>query len=382
MSWFTGLTIRQKELLTGFSILFLIVGSFLSAEVILRVKQILEFGSVGTVEKMPAFYRDKKTGLRLPVPNAKMGKITFNSLGYRGPELGTVKKSDVIRIAYLGSSIVFDPYTSNEEKTWSGVTTAGLQKKFPDCKFEYFNAGIPGMNTKRLIKYYENFIKQSEPNLVLIMTDYRSQQLDAIAKETGIHDGVHYRPTWLAQKSLFWGKLEMNAVIQKRIRTVTNNKNKIVYTKEQLLQNYKKYIRELINDVKNDSSIPVLLSLGQKIRAEHSLAEKLSAVDTAIFFLPYMRLNDFIKTLDIYNEENGRVANESNIPYIQWHNELEGNDENFIDSTHFTSKGSIQLGGILSEKLAQNSLLLEQLVAKGFSCVETQQITVTKPIFP
>lgn len=370
MSWFTNLTIRQKELLTGLSILFLVCGSFFSAEIILRHKQLSEFGEIGTVEEMSAFYRDKKTGLRIPVPNEKMGKITFNNSGYRGPELDTVKKTNVIRIAFIGSSIVFDPYTSNESLTWPSVTTNGLQEKFPDCRFEYFNAGIPGTGPAGLIKHYEHFIKHSKPDLVLIMTDDRNGRLNEIAKETGLYNGVHYQPTWLAQNSLFWGKLEKNIVIQKRLRTATSKQNNIVYTEDQLLHRYRKSIRTLINAVKANNSVPVLLSLGQKIRAEHSLVEKLSAIDSAIFFMPYMKVEDFIQTLEIFNKEIQRIANVENISYIKWHDELAGNDENFLDTVHFTEKGSSRLGAILTQKLSQDSLLINQLVANGFSCIE------------
>ena len=79
MIWFRNLTIRKKELITGFSILIIVIGSFTSAEVILRVKQISKFGTLSTVEKMDTFYIEPETGLRIPKPNATMGKIKFNS---------------------------------------------------------------------------------------------------------------------------------------------------------------------------------------------------------------------------------------------------------------------------------------------------------------
>jgi hypothetical protein len=364
MTWLTSLTIRQKELLTGFSIIFIVAGSFISAEAILRYQQVIAFGEVGTAEELSAFQIDEKTKLRLPVPNANMGTISFNSKGFRGPELDTIKKENTIRLGFIGSSIVFDAYTFSEGATWPAVTTKKLQLLYPHCNIEYFNAGVPGMGTDKLLTYYENFVTPSQADLLFIMTDNRNGVLDDIAIETKVHDGVHYTPSWLAQNSVFWAKVEKNAVIQKRLRAVSNDANKISYSNEQIVINYKPAIRALINSVVYHGSMPVLLSVGQRIRAEHSFKEKMSAIESAIFFMPYMRADDFITTLRLFNDENKQVSKQMNIPYIQWHEELDGTTKNYIDSRHFTPTGSAKLGEIIATKLASHDVIKNNTLNK------------------
>lgn len=369
MRWLRELTIRQKELLTGFIILFIIGGCFIGAELILRYKQIEEFGDTGTIEEMSAFHRDEKTGLRLPVPNAQMGKISFNNLGLRGPDLAEQKDSNIIRIGYLGSSVTFDAYTSQHEYTWPGIATYQLQQQFPLCKFEYFNAGIPGMGPKRLIQYYDSIIKDLHPDVILIMIDDRNGQLNDLAIKMGVYDGVYYRPSWLAEHSLFWAKIEKNAVVQQRIRSAIRTKSKFPYTEDTLLENYRTDIRQLINTVNENGSLPVLLSLGQKIRKEHTIEEQAEAVNSALFFMPYMSINDFIRTAEIYNQENERISRETNTVYLSWHQDVPGTSRYFIDSIHFTSEGSKKVGSILAHQLSGNSKFREALIEKGFSCL-------------
>ncbi len=369
MIWFRNLTIRKKELITGFSILIIVIGSFTSAEVILRVKQISKFGTLSTVEKMDTFYIEPETGLRIPKPNATMGKIKFNSSGFRGPELAETKSKDTIRIAYLGSSITFDPFISDDNKTWAGATTEKLSLLYPQCKFEYLNAGIPGLGTVRLQDHYEKIVSKMKPDLVFIMTDDRNSRLDEIAINKRIHDGVHYSPSWLAQNSLFWGKLEKNAVIQKRIRSLTLGSD-MAFSADELLKKYRPKIRSLIKAINNDNAIPILLSFGQKIRKNQSKAEQVSAISSSLFYMPYMTVADFLRTAEMYNNENIRASQQTDTIYISWHENVLGADQNFIDSRHFTVIGSEHVAKSIAEQTVSSKIFNQTLKEKGFTCIE------------
>jgi len=124
-----NLTPRQKEIATGLTILLVAGLAFGAGEAALRIVQMTKFGTPTTVEESAKFAIDAVTGLRLPVPGSTHGRIHYNSLGFRGPELQVPKPHGVLRIAYLGSSTTLDPYSSDSE-SWTAVATEFLPMPF------------------------------------------------------------------------------------------------------------------------------------------------------------------------------------------------------------------------------------------------------------
>ena len=147
-------------------------------------------------------------------------------------------------------------------------------------------------------------------------------------------------------------------------------KNQLIYTDKDILKYYTPTVEKLINSIKEDRTAPIILSMGQKIRADHSLDEQLEAIASPIFFMPYMKVHDFIYSLELYNNATEKIAKDSNIPFLQWHNELPGNSKYFHDARHFTSVGSKELGSILARELDKDTLLTKQLKLNGFSCTQ------------
>ena len=123
------------------------------------------------------------------------------------------KPPGVVRIAFLGSSTTLDAYVAPLEETWPHRISDALQQAFPEVEVDYVNAGVPGMGSASMVTYYEHFVKQVSPDIVVILANDLNRDMDDLARESGIHDGVHYRPSWLATHSLFWAQVEKNAVI-------------------------------------------------------------------------------------------------------------------------------------------------------------------------
>jgi hypothetical protein len=111
------LSLRQKEIATGLLVIAICFGSLLAVEALLRVQQWMSFGAERNVEAAKQYYIHAETGLRLPVPNSNHGKIVYNSLGFRSPEIPAEKPAQTIRLAFLGSSTTLDPFTLKLEDT-------------------------------------------------------------------------------------------------------------------------------------------------------------------------------------------------------------------------------------------------------------------------
>src|SRR5688572_4445439 len=96
-----SLSDRQKELATGFLILGVMVGGWGIGEMLFQLVQREQFGTMKDAETSAQFYRDRESGLRLPVPNSSQGKIRINSQGFRSPEVPVPKPPGTVRLAFL-----------------------------------------------------------------------------------------------------------------------------------------------------------------------------------------------------------------------------------------------------------------------------------------
>lgn len=332
------------------------MGAFASAEIILRLEQRLNFGEV-TVEKSSAFYIQESTKLRLPKPHATMGKISFNSLGFRGPELSS--EVDKIRIGFLGSSITFDPYVFDEAMTWPAVATTNLQNAFPGCSFEYFNAGVPGTGTEKVLLHYKANVAKINADLVVLMTDDSNGVFNDLAKRQGVSLTKHSKKSILAQYSLFWEKLEKNMDVEREKRLLVNKKSALTYTEDSVTEFYRATMANLINEIKNDDALPVILGYGQQYRPNNN--ESIDALATAVYYMPYMAKDDFNVISTFYNNANQQLAEKLNVPFIPWEYGVEGSAENFKDSRHFSQQGSLMLGRLIASQLIGNQQFLDKV---------------------
>src|SRR4051812_31977478 len=98
---FASISPRGWELIAGLIAPVLLAGALLSGETILRIQQARAFGPNEAVEtKIAEEVWEIFDGRRRPRPNAVMGRIHFNSSGFRGAELTMPKPEGLIRIGF------------------------------------------------------------------------------------------------------------------------------------------------------------------------------------------------------------------------------------------------------------------------------------------
>lgn len=98
-------------------------------------------------------------------PNAKFQKWEINSLGFRGPELAPTKPDSVIRVFCVGASATFGLF-EGANKDYPSQLREMLDEKYPG-RFEVQNAACPGMSPPRIAHYFNVWIKQFQPDIVL-----------------------------------------------------------------------------------------------------------------------------------------------------------------------------------------------------------------------
>lgn len=333
-------TIRQKEVLTGLIVLALSFGSLLAAESVLRVKQVAAFGTATNVEKSAKYYIDENTGLRLPKPDTKHGTLAFNSLGFRSPEIASAKPPGVVRIAFLGNSTTLDAFVAQTERTWPHLIADALQRLFPDVTVDYLNAGVPGMGSEAMLTYFTHFVSGLSPDIVVVLANDQNSDMDRYVRRHGVHDGTHYRPSWLARHSLFWAKVEKNAVTIQRQRSAFREQYRVNIEPATITARFQERMIALVEAIKQSGAQPILLTYDSQLRATQDRNQQRKAAQTLLFYMPYLAIPGILSVQAAYNDALTAVAVDTGSPLIDWRDIVPGDSDHFVDSVHFTNAGS------------------------------------------
>jgi hypothetical protein len=366
MNW--SLTARQKEVATGLTIMAVTVLGFAAGEILLRVVQMSKFGTATTVEESGKFVDDSVTGLRLPAPGSAHGRIHYNSLGFRGPELAMPKPAGTIRIAYLGNSTTLDAYAGDAE-SWPSVATGVVRRAAGECGVDYLNAGVAGFATDRMLQYFAGRVRQTEPDVVVVLPRDINLDLDTYVVRHRLHDGIHYRPSWLAQHSVLWSKIEMNATIIRRQRAAKRAQDNAAIPAHEVVTEFDARLRALVGEIRGNGQLPVLLAVSGQVRRDQSQSEQLAAAETDLFYMPYMTIEGLLDLRDEYNRVIRIVGAEVGAPVIDAHLAVPGDNRHFQDSLHFTPTGSAMAGRAIGGALAELPELQELV---GHCAVRTE----------
>ena len=344
---------RQQEIAAGLSFILLFTLGFGLGEGALRAIQFAKFGTATTVEESAKFFIDAESGLRLPVPGSVHGQVAYNKLGYRGPEIPEVPDKNTIRIAFMGSSTTLDAYAPNNG-TWSHVAIEHLREKYPACHFDYINAGVPGYSTARTTDYFRHRVSKNRPHLVVLMPRDINLHADDLAKERLGFDGMHYRPSWFAEVSVLWAKLEKNTVIIARQRAAFRKGDDRLTDIDDIARDFEPRLRYFIDAVRETDAQPLMLAITGQLRPEQSKQDQVRAANTSLFYMPYMTIDSLLGAEAAFNEAIYAVGADMGVPVIGDHLSVPGDEKHFADSLHFTARGARFAGTRIAAALVKS----------------------------
>src|SRR5437588_4449407 len=162
----SGTQSRQHSFLLGAVVLITSVALFGAAELAVRVRQHIKFGSLLRIED--TYTVDPKSGLRIPVPGGSFGGIQINSMGFRSPELEIPKSASTVRIAFLDSSTTYCAEVSSNENTWPHLVARKLQAQWPRVNVDYINAGVPGYSLASSLQNLRSRVAPLDPDIIVI----------------------------------------------------------------------------------------------------------------------------------------------------------------------------------------------------------------------
>ena len=343
---------RSREIATGVFIIAGVAVGFLLGEGAMRAMQEARFGAAQSVEKSSKFRIDPGTGLRLPKPGSVHGQIRYNSLGFRGPEIVQPKPPGTVRIAFLGNSTTLDAF-SGEADNWAAVAARRVGEHAAPCGVDYLNAGVPGFATDRVKRYYESHIAALTPDLVVILPRDLNLDFDNYMIRRGLHDGVHYRPSWLAAHSVLWAKVEMNATIIARQRRAERSQGRDDVNPAEVVEPFAGRLQSLVDSVRASGAVPILMQMTGRVRWDQDEATRVEASATDLFYMPYSDPVTLLKIKDEYNEALRQVATRNGVSLLEQHAVVPGDAVHFRDSLHFTPVGSRFVGDRVGSEMLE-----------------------------
>ena len=303
-------------------------------------------------------YVEPKTNLRRYYPNSHVLGMTINSLGFRSPEITVTKPASTIRLAFLGDSFTLDANAGESEQTWPHQVVDSLRIALPENSFDYVNAALPACHSKLLTRMYASNVAKLSPDVVVIQAADTIADTTALAKEQGLYDGIHHRPSRFARSRELFRKIEMNLLILLRLGLAQLRHGKLEFDTKQLGDAFEQRLTQLATTCGEQASLLVFVTICSRLRGGQSFLQRLRGAETSVYLAPYLHVDSFLELADAYNNVIRCVAEKHAAILIDVEQLVPTGRQFFADSMHLRAPGSRLVAGQLADKLLQHPTLV------------------------
>jgi hypothetical protein len=210
-----------------------------------------------------------------------------------------------------------------------------------------------------------------EPDVVVVLTNDLNGDGREQAQAAGLWDANRYQPSWLADNSLVWGKIEKNLFILKLQRQSHNPHGKLSMDIDQIKQQYSDHMQALLHATSAEADQTVVLKIATRFRDGQSRDEQIDAAASRLFYMPYASVPDIVAAIDGYNEVIDSLAGSPGITVIDPRPALPPDSVHFSDTSHTTAQGSKKLGEYLAGVLVRNRDFNELLERISPGCMDS-----------
>jgi len=325
-----------------------------AAEGSVRLRQWSKYGTTASYEGL---YRiDEKIQLRVLVPGAKIGNITINSSGFRGPGIEMPKPPGRIRLAFLGASTTFCAEVSGDAAVWPSLVVEQLRGRFPQAQFDFVNGGVPGYTVRLSILNLQHLVDPLDPDLVVIYhaTIDLSGEVNQLAAEQGLTAAGGNRQNWMARHFLLWELVEKNLKVTGARRGAESEAHRVVLDKVRVGTGFDQDLRGLMELAGRDNRRVAVATFSTQLRAEQTTEEKKRAAVSALVYMPNMSLDILLFGYAKCNDIIRTVAGDRGALLIEGENEIPGDAAHFVDAVHLNDAGSRKMAERVSAALAND----------------------------
>ncbi|MES9957468.1 MAG: SGNH/GDSL hydrolase family protein [Sedimenticola sp.] len=355
---------RQKEVGIALLLPFFLLIIFISGETLVRLQQHLTFGNQQVLETdVNTQTWEKLDKRRRPRPNARLGQIKFSSDGFRGKPMQMPKPENTVRIGFFGSSTTIDLYVHNDADSWPAVALQSLSETYPNCDFDFFNAGVPGYNIKASQqRFNEDALPYKLDIAVFLLSDVSGRVISQLRKQGD--ELQSYRPSKFAQLSLLWLKIEKNVEALRLQRLAARDDISLRINQEMLKAKLRKDASMLAKTTLDAGVLPVFVENASRLRREQATKQQIDAAKSRLLYMPGIYIRDVTEALYNNNTAQAEVARELDIPMISTIKQMPSDAKYYADSSHTSQAGSRIFGRLVGKGLANDPRIISILTQR------------------
>ena len=303
-----------------------------------------------------------------PRPNWSYGKLSHNSLGYRGKEFSKKKPDGVFRIVVLGGSSTYDNPIMDNEKTTTEVMEHILKNKYGHGNVEVINAGAGGYSSWESLANLEFRIIDISPDLVIIYHGTNDVHPRLVPQEKYVSDNIGFRKAWSEPEIYFWEKSCFLRIVTRAFGYAIDNDN----LKRRIgLESY--VCTPYVKNAWQSNPDPELLELLKKnppiyfernlrnmvaIAKEHNIKVMLVTwASTPFFEAGYAQTAHYLQGFKENNEVVRNVAKLHKIPLFDFASIMPQDREYWADGSHVNEKGAEKKAALFVEFINNEGIL-------------------------
>lgn len=330
----------------------------LAAEIVVRVRQHLRYGSTATLEEQ--YTVDPRLNLRVPVAGFSRGRIEVNAMGFRGPDIEVPKPANTLRLAFLGASTTWCAEVSSNDLVWPHLVATELSRAFRTTRFDYVNAGVPGYTLESMQRSLELRVASLEPDVIVIYeaTNDLSGEMRRVAAARGVIESDRFEvESWPGRYSLLWYLAEKNLRVLAAQRIAKSAGMRLEFDPREIGHEYRADLTRLVRTAQRHAKLVAVATFSVQPRRGQTEERQMQASSSALFYMPFLHPESIIAAYERYNDIVREVARQTGSLLIEGENDIPGDPVHFADTVHFTDAGSRAMAARISSALMADTRL-------------------------
>ena len=156
---------------------------------------------------------------------------------------------------------------------------------------------------------------------------------------------------WVGRYSLLWKLVEKNLRVLASERDARRNQGRLKLDASSLGEQFRKELTHFVRVAQKDAKLVAVTTLATRVRPDQTPEQQMSALSSAIFFMPFITAKDLIDAYARYNQIIREVATDTGARLIDGEDTILGDGTHFTDSVHFTDAGSRAMAERVSRAL-------------------------------
>jgi lysophospholipase L1-like esterase len=290
---------------------------------------------------------------------ARLGKLSVNSLGLRGPEpkLSNDHQAGRLRVYCLGSSTTFGWGASTDAATYPAQLEGQLKTLLPQQQVEVINAGVPGNNSESEYQILKQDLPRLKPDVVILWSGWPDWahylSTPSKAKRNRLTDDAinAFQKTGSCRCAEYLRDLILPRPAPPSEEELQKRAGLKKYRAE-VLDQFSKKLAEMIALCKQQDAQPVVLGLASPLRVE---PEKLSPIArrqaaNRLHALPDASHADLYRGVLDFDQTLLETTQKTPAKYID-PNQLPEDPELFFDGVHMNDSGYAALARAVAPKI-------------------------------